>query len=56
MIVRIGSYNTMSEAFSAYKEYKENLIKEIADIEYKNGTITKKCRDAMYEYIVEIND
>jgi hypothetical protein len=54
--IRIGLYDSAIEAFEAYKKYKENLIKEIADIEYKNGTITKKCRDAMYSYIVEIDD
>ena len=54
--VVIGLYNSIEEAFKAYKEYKENLIKEIANIEYKNRTITKKCRDAMYSYKVEIND
>lgn len=54
--VIIGTYNTAKEAFEAYKKYKENLIKEIADIEYKNGSITKKCRDAMYVYKVEIDD
>lgn len=54
--IRIGLYDTVEEAFNAYKKYKENLIKEIADIEYNNGTITKKCRDAMYLYKVEIND
>ena len=55
-LVRIGLFNTEIEAFEAYKEYKENLIKEIADIEYDKGTITKKCRDALYAYKVEIND
>lgn len=54
--VTIGCYDTIDEAFKAYKEYKENLIKEIADIEYNKGTITKECRDAMYSYKVEIND
>lgn len=54
--VYIGFYDTTDEAFAAYKEYKENLIKEIADIEYNKGTITKKCRDAMYRYEVRITD
>ena len=55
-IVRIGLYDTIDEAFAAYKKYKENLIKEIAIIEYNKGTITKKCRDAMLTYKVEIDD
>lgn len=54
--VIIGTYDTEEEAFQSYKEYKEKFIKEIADIEYSKGTITKKCRDAMYLYKVEISD
>lgn len=55
-MVTIGIYTTVEEAFEAYKKYKEKLIKEIADIEYKKGTITKECKNAMYRYTVEIND
>lgn len=55
-IVRIGLYDTMEDAFIAYKQYKEKLIKEIAIIEYNKGTITKECKDAMFTYKVEIND
>lgn len=55
-LVHIGTFDTKEEAFWAYKEYKENLIKQVADIEYKNNTITEKCRDAMYSYKVEVND
>lgn len=40
-VVHIGTFNTKEEAFRAYKEYKENLIRQVADIEYKNNTITK---------------
>lgn len=54
--VLIGSYDNQEDAFLCYKQYKENLIKQIADIEYNNKTITKECRDAMYKYSVEIND
>ena len=54
--ILIGSYNNQEDAFLCYKQYKENLIKQIADIEYSNQTITKECRDAMYSYIVEIDD
>ena len=52
----IGSYDNKEDAFLCYKHYKENLIKQIADIEYNNQTITKECRDAMYVYKVEIDD
>ena len=54
--VLIGSYNSQEEAFLSYKQYKENLIKQIANIEYDNGAITKECKDAMYAYNVEIDD
>ena len=52
----IGLYKTPIEAFDAYKDYKENLIKQIAEIEYNNGNITDNCYNAMMSYIVEIND
>lgn len=52
----IGSYANQEDAFLCYKQYKENLIKQIADIEYSNHTITKECRDAMYAYRVESDD
>lgn len=55
-LVFIRICDTKEEAFLAYKEYKERLIKQIADIEYNNGAITKQCKDAMFNYIVEIND
>lgn len=52
----IGYYQTLDEAFISYKNYKENIIKQVANIEFTNKTITKKCRDAMLEYKVEIGD
>ena len=52
--VFIGCYKTPEEAFYAYKEYKENLIKQIAD-EYKNF-IPYILYEAMYNYEVEITD
>lgn len=48
--------DTPEEAFYVYKEYKENLIKQIAQEEYAEGNITKKCYDAMMNYKVEITD
>ena len=50
----IGYYNTSKEAFNAYKQFKENYIKQVAD-EYKND-IPKKLYKAMYNYEVEITD
>lgn len=52
----LGSYSTPSYAFFAYKKYKEELIKQIAQIEYDKGNITKKCYNAMLNYEVEITD
>lgn len=52
----IGTYNTPEEAFYAYKEKKENLIKQIAQIEYNKNNIIKQCYDAMMKYKVEITD
>ena len=46
--------NRPFQAFTCYKNFKEKLIKEIAD-EYKN-LIPSKLYDAMYRYEVEIND
>ncbi len=52
--IRLGAFSTPEEAFYAYKEYKENLIKQIAD-QYKNQ-IPQKLYDALYRYEVEITD
>ena len=38
------------------QEYKEYLIKQIAEIEYANGNITERCYNAMMSYQVEITD
>lgn len=50
----LGYFNTPEEAFYAYKEFKEEYIKQVAD-EYKDK-IPKKLYDAMYRYKVDIND
>ena len=50
----LGAYDTSEEAFSVYKQYKENMIKQVAD-EYKE-CIPRKLYNAMYEYEVEIDD
>lgn len=50
----IGRYNTIEEAFQAYKTAKEEYIKEVAD--KWRGQITEKCYQAMYNYKVEITD
>lgn len=55
-LVVIGDYLTPEEAFYAYKKAKEDLIKQVAQIEYSKGNITKKCYEAMMNYEVEITD
>ena len=50
----LGYYDTPEEAFKAYKIFKEQYIKQMAD-EYKNR-IPKELYDAMYRWEVEIND
>lgn len=52
----LGTYDTPYEAYIAYKKYKEKLIKEIAEIEFQKGNITKECYDGMFRYVVEITD
>ena len=46
--------NRPFQAFTIYKNFKENYIKQVAD-EYKN-LIPKELYDALYRYEVEIND
>lgn len=54
--VYLGNYPTAYEAFVAYKQYKESLIKKIALKEYSEKNITQSCFDAMMKYEVEITD
>lgn len=42
------------EAFYAYKNAKENYIKQVAD-EYKDK-IPKKLYNTMYKWEIEVND
>lgn len=48
--------DTPEEVFKVYKEYKENVIKQVAQKEFNLGNITKVCYDAMMKYEVEIGD
>ena len=52
--VTLGTFDTQEEAFKVYKDYKENLIKEVAD-EYK-PYIPIKLYDALYAYEFKITD
>lgn len=53
----IGRFNTPEDAFYAYKEAKENYVKQVAN-EYKQKypNFPHKLYDAMYKYNVEITD
>ena len=50
----LGLYDTKEQAFQAYKKFKENNIKEVAD--YYKDKIPNKLYDALYNYEVEITD
>lgn len=52
----LGVYPTIEEAFCTYKQYKESIIKQVADIEYANNNISKECYVAMLNYKVNIDD
>jgi hypothetical protein len=51
---KLGSFNTPEDAFHAYKSYKENVIKQKAEI-YKH-IMPEKLYIAMINYQVEITD
>lgn len=50
----LGYYNTIEDAFNAYKQFKETEIKQMAD--YYKDKIPDKLYEAMYNYKVEITD
>ena len=52
----LGYHSTEENSFNAYKKYKENIIKQVAKIEYEANNITKQCYEAMMDYEVEITD
>lgn len=56
-VARLGRFDAPEEAFYAYKEFKEQYIKQVAD-EYreKYPNFPKKLYDAMYSYQVLITD
>ena len=43
-------------SYETYQIIKERLIKQVAEIEYYQGNISKQCYDAMVAYEVEITD
>ena len=54
--IYLGYYYSIEEAFQVYKQYKEKVIRRIAEEEYDKGNITEKCYNAMMNYEVEITD
>lgn len=52
----LGYYTCLDDAFLAYKNRKEEIIKQVAETEYNKGNITKGCYEAMIRYEVEIDD
>lgn len=52
----LGSYSTPYYAFLAYKKRKEEIIKDVAQMEYNKGNISKQCYESMMMYKVEIDD
>ena len=50
----LGLFSTVEEAFEAYKQFKEQYIKEVAN-KYKN-IIPQNLYEAMIKYEVNIND
>jgi hypothetical protein len=52
--IHLGCFNTLVEAFEAYKTFKEEHIKEIAN-KFKDQ-IPEKLYNALYNYKVEITD
>ena len=51
---RLGSFDSVTEAFNAYKEAKESYIKEIAN-KWKSQ-IDPRAYEALYNYTVNIDD
>ena len=52
----LGTFNTPEEAFYAYKEAKEEYIKEVATKYYNDGKIARNVYEALMNYKVEITD
>lgn len=49
-------FSTPEEAFYAYKERKEQYVKELAEKYFKEGRITERVYHALLNYRVEITD
>lgn len=54
--MNIGVFNSIDEAFNAYKGAKEIILRETAKEYYNDGLITKQVYNALLDYKIEIND
>lgn len=54
--IHLGSFDTVEEAFNAYKIAKEKYIKELAEKYFQEGKITERVYNALMKYEVEITD
>lgn len=54
--IYLGVFDTPELAFLAYKNAKEQQIKELAEKYFKEGKITERVYDALMKYEVEITD
>lgn len=52
----LGHFDTIEEAFNAYKKGKIAYVREVADAYYKEGKITKEVYDALYRYEPKFKD
>ena len=52
----LGHFDTIEEAFNAYKQGKIAYVREVADVYYKEGKITKEVYDALYRYEPKFKD
>jgi hypothetical protein len=53
-VIHLGLYKNIEDAFYSYKEFKENVIKSVAN-KYKDN-IDSRAYDALMCYSVEITD
>lgn len=52
----LGAFDTIEDAFNAYKTHKESIIKLVADDYFSKNYINREVREAMYNYKIDIND
>lgn len=55
-LVRLGFYNTIEEAFNAYKKAKENHVRSMANEYYIKDLIDRDVYYSLMNYTVNIND